>query len=1020
MSGGVVRWAMVNSRVVLLIVCCLIAFGVYGLRGIKKNEFPDFTIRQGIVVAVCPGMSITEVEDEVTKPLEDYIFGYKEVLKSKTKSVSRHGVAIIQIELNADLQDKDVFWNKFKHGLSVFRSSLPSSVLAVQVNDDFGDTSAILLTLESDSKTYRELGDIMSTLQDHLRGVEEIGRMTVLGERQEQVSIYVDYSRLAHYGIPFESIATTLYTKGFTTLSGSLRQDDYTSPIRVAHSMNVEGDIESVIVYASPTGEVVTVGDIAEVRREYAPLTSVITNNGVKSLLLSIEVKKGRSITDLGSKVDDILAAFAVDLPKDVTFFKITDQPQVVGHSVTEFLMELLIAICAVMVVVVLLLPWRVASIASATIPITIFISLGLFYALDIELNTVTLAALIVTLGMIVDNSIVIVDAYTDALRNGVARQTAAINSAQHFFRSILTATLAISITFFPLLITITGTFRDFLQAFPYAITIVLAVSLAVAELLVPYLLYRFVRVVESPTETSSMSWQQRFDHWLQGRYNAVLSSCFRHPWVTLTTGIATIVVAALCIPIVPMRLMPVADRDQFAIEVYLPTGTPIAHTIAVADSLESLLRDDPEIVSIAAFKGCSSPRFQMGYAPQIAGENYAQFVVNTVSNSATERLLDKYSTLNDAFPEAYIRFKQLAYGVEENAIEVRVSGDDWSAVQHYADTIAVLLRQRDDLWIVRTDANEPLMTTVVTLDEVRASRLAVTNAAVQMTLATRYTSPGIPIGTIWDGDYDYPIMLTSAAADSATVTTLQDELVPVMGGLRSVPLRDLATVRQDYEPGQLPHRNGLPTITVKADTRRGENTTRVTRQIVRELSEIPLQDGVTITYGGEQESNEENLPKIFAALAISVVIIFFLLVAHYKRVTLPVVLLFSLLLTLFGTVASVFIQGCNFGVTSFLGVISLMGILVRNAIIMYDYANELRAKEGMDVKTAIMTSAQRRMHPIFLTSMAASMGVIPMILGGSGLWQPMGVIICYGTLITMLLILTILPIAYWKLTNES
>ncbi len=1019
-KGGIVEWAMENHRVVLLIVCCLILFGVYSLNKMNKNEFPDFTIRQGVVVAVCPGMTANETEERVTKKLEDYIFSYKEVCKEKTKSVSRDGMAIIQIELNPDFNEKDVFWSKFKHGVAEFKSSLPQSVLAVVVNDDFGDTSAVLLSMESDGKTYRELSDFMDDLQDRLRTVEEVGRMKVLGMAKEQVSVYIDNARLAHYGISFESLALTLYTKGFTTTAGTLRQEGYNSPVHVVRALNVEEDVANQIVYSSPSGETVRLRDIAEVRKEYAPLTSMVTTNGKKCLVLSVEMKQGRNITEMGDNVDRILKEFGEQLPEDVSMTKITDQPRVVGDSVENFIKELLIAIAAVMIVVMLLLPFRVAAIASSAIPITIFTSLGLFYIFKIELNTVTLAALIATLGMIVDDTIVIIDGYIEGINAGRPRGEAAIKSARHFFMSILTATLSISITFFPFLITIKGTLRDFLLAFPYAITIVLLVSLVVAELVIPFFLYFFIRKPAAKERDGEQTALRAFDNWLQAGYNRLIDVCFKHPYATLATGVCSVAVGILLMQFMPIRLMPVADRNQFALEIYLPTGTPLARTIEVADSIENILHGDERVTSISSFKGMASPRFQTTYAPQFADESYAQFVVNTKSNKATEEVLDKFWTLHDMFPDTYLRFKQLAYGIEENPIEVRLSGFDYEALRVAADTITTLMRRNNKLWLVRPDTNEPLMTTVITPDRDKASRLGVGNANLELALASRYASSGIPVATLWDGDYSIDVCLKGANANMATVDELKAEMIPVMGGLRSVPLRTFADVDHSYEDGQIPHRNGIPTITVKAEVVRGENVLAETSRLQKQIAGTPLPEGVDVTYGGELANTNENLPNMVAALGISVMIIFFILLGHFKCINIPVLLLVGLSLTLFGTVASVFLQGTDFGITSFLGVISLMGILVRNTIIMFDYANELLYEGSLPVKDAVLQSAKRRMHPIFLTSIAASMGVIPMILGGSGLWRPMGAIICYGTLITMLFILTVLPIAYWKILKHD
>ena len=485
---------MHNRKIVILVVCCLVAFGMYSLPDMRKNEFPDYTIRQGVVIAAAPGVPADEIAEQVAKPLEDYIFSYKEVKKAKTFSKSTDGMAYIQVELNDDIDDKDAFWNRFRHGVADFKAQLPGNVLAIQVVDDFGDTSALLITMESGDKTYRELSDYMDALKDSLRRIESVGRMTVSGMRHEQIAIYVDNRRLANYGLSDRTLAATLAQKGFTTSGGRVKTADAVEPIYVEKSLNSVFDIRETIVYTDPDGRNIRLKDIADVRREYPAPESYIENNGKKCLLLSVEMKKGRNIVDMGREIDKAMAGFQQTLPADVSIFRITDQSQVVGDSVYNFLKELLIAVCAVIIVVMLLLPMKVALVAAFTIPITIFTSLGLFHAFGIELNTVTLAALIASLGIIVDDSIIIIDNYMEKLGEGVARWKASIDSTTHFLRSIFSATLAISITFFPFLFTTHGMLRDFLVSFPWAITIILGVSLLVATLFVPFIQFWFIR----------------------------------------------------------------------------------------------------------------------------------------------------------------------------------------------------------------------------------------------------------------------------------------------------------------------------------------------------------------------------------------------------------------------------------------------------------------------------------------------------------------------------------------------
>lgn len=1012
---NVVEWAMHYRQIIILVTCCLIAFGIYSLPRMQKNEFPDFTIRQGMVIAVAPGNTVDEMVEQVTKPLEDYIFTYKEVKKEKTFSTTRDGIAFIQVELIDELTNKDEFWSKFKHGVTGFKAQLPSNVLTVQVMDDFGDTSALLVTMESRDKTYRELSDYMDDLKDRLRKINSVGRLTVSGERQEQISIYLDPAKLSKYGLSEQTVAAQLFTKGFVTSGGRIQTPDYVLPVHVSPSYNTLYDVQQQIVFADLEGNNIRLKDIARVVKEYPHAESYIENNGKKCILLSIEMKKGKNIVQMGEEVNRLLQDFEKELPAEVDLYCITNQAKVVADSVDNFLHELVIAIIAVVIVVMLLLPVRVALVAASTIPVTIFISLGLFYALGIELNTVTLAALIVTLGMIVDNSIVIIDSYLEKIGEGMSRWHASIYSATHFFKSIFSATLAISITFFPFLIVIPGMIHDFLLSFPWSITLILGISLLVAMLLVPFMQFWFIRKPVSPVKKGFS-----FMDLLQTYYNKLLDVCFAHPYLTLGTGIASVVLGVLLMGKLPQKLMPIADRDQFAVEIYLPTGTAVEKTAVVADSVAHILRSDSRVVSVTSFIGCSSPRFHTAYAPQLGGANYAQLIVNTRGNTETVALLDEYAPrYTNAFPDARVRFKQISFSQSVYPVELRLSGQNLDSLKVIAGKYLSLLRSLPQVELAQTNFSEPQASAKIVLREDEASRLGINNIQLETTLAMRY-GDGVPAASVWEGDYCIPVAIKSEKADCADFTDLGNELIPASAGLATVPLRQVADILPSVKDGQLVRRNGIYTITVMSDVRRDVNVAAFTAQLKKKLAAIPLPQGVTLAYGGDDEQDNENMPPIMAALAIAAFIIFFILLAHFKRISISLLLFCSMTLCLFGTAVGVLIQGVDFGMTCTLGIISLMGIIVRNGIIMIDYAEELRVSEKLCVRDAIYHSARRRMRPIFLTSAAASMGVIPMILGKSGLWMPMGTVICYGTLITMIFLLTVLPVAYMLMLRGS
>ena len=406
-------------------------------------------------------------------------------------------------------------------------------------------------------------------------------------------------------------------------------------------------------------------------------------------------------------------------------------------------------------------------------------------------------------------------------------------------------------------------------------------------------------------------------------------------------TGVAFVAIGAVLISNLPQEMMPTADRNQFAIEIYMPTGMSLQRTSAVADSMASVLRKDKRVVSVTEFKGCSSPRFHTSYAPQTGGENFAQFIVNTAGVKQTIELLDYYSPrYTDYFPGAYVRFKQLSYSEAVNPVEVRLSGDNLDTLKRDAGKVLAMLRKMPGLTIVRTDMNEPLPSATVRLKADEAARLGISNLTVESTLAMRY-GEGMQVATVWEDGDAIPVTLKSTTAEQATNADLADELIPAAGGLAQVPLRQVADVKPGWEEGCIVRRNGRYTVTVQADVKRGLNITEANNKVVKAVNGIALSPGTSVSYGGEIENNDNYIPQIIAGLAVAIFIIFFILLFHLKKVSLALLVFSSIALCTFGTATSVLIQGIDFSVTCYLGVISLMGIIVRNGIIMIDYAEE-------------------------------------------------------------------------------
>ena len=857
------KWPLEHYSISLLIVGILFVLGIFGMIDMPKDEFPHATIRQGVVVAVYPGATSEEVEQQVARPLERYLFTYGEVNRAKTTTTSQNGMCIVMVKLNDDVNNKDEVWSKIKHGLNAFKPQLPSGVLAIVVNDDFGNTSALLIAIESDQRSYRELKQYSDDLSDRLRRIPSVANVKLFGEQKEQISLYIDRQRLQAYGIGQQMLFSRLQAQGITTMAGSISDDDQQVPIHVEAQENSEEEVANQIIFSDPvSGKVARVRDVASVVREYEPMSSRIEQNGHPCVLLSMEMTPGNNVVQYGREVDKVLSDFREnELPEDVSVTRIADKPKVVAMSVSDFLRDLLISMLIIILVMMVLFPLRSAVVAAITIPLTTFVSVSMMYMAGIELNIVTLAALIVVLGMVVDNAIVVIDGYLEYLGKGYEPKKAAIDSAKQYFMPMLLATICICAIFYPFLITMKGMFHDCLEDFPVTITINLMVSLFLAVTVIPFLEVRIIKPDKVKTGGNAIT------NWVQKTYNKVLAFTFSHPWVTIVGGVGVILLSSLIAPTLKIRLFPYTDRDQFAVEIFLPDGRGLAVTEQVADSVQHVLEKDEDIVGITGFIGCSSPRFMDAYAPQMAGSNYAQFIVNTKSDKATLKLLSKYQPmLSEAFPNAYVKFKRLDY-LEVNELEYRFYGDDLESLHVVAERLMERMREMPELEWVHTDYFQPYPIINVTLDPVTSAQLGITRTTAQLALSA--TSSDLKVGQIWEGNYELPIVvkddtdMTFSDIANLGVATPTSMLTAAFNEANTtVPLRQIARVEPKWSESRIVHRGGERCITVTAQFTQGVYTAPVEKEIARiMLQEIQLPQGVRSEVGGEIEYGDEALP---------------------------------------------------------------------------------------------------------------------------------------------------------------
>ena len=1029
------KWPLDHYPISLLIIGILFVLGIYGMYVMPKDEFPHATIRQGVVVAVYPGATSEEVEEQVAKPLERYLFTFGEVNRLKTTSQSQNGMCIMMVKLNDDVNNKDEVWSKIKHGLNNFKSELPAGVLAIVVNDDFGNTSALLVAIESDQRSYRELKKYSDDLSDRLRRIPSVANVKLSGAQKEQISLYVDRKRLQAYGIGQQLLFSRLQAQGITTLSGSISDDDQQVPIYVETMENSEEEIANQIIFSDPvTGKVARVRDVARVVREYPPHASRIEQDGHPCVLLSMEMTPGNNVVQYGQDVDRVLNEFRQnELPSDVKITRIADKPKVVSLSVTSFLRDLIIAMVIIILVMMVLFPMRSAIVAAVTIPLSTFVSVSIMYMMGIELNIVTLAALIVVLGMIVDNSIVVIDGYLEYLNKGYEPQRAAIDSAKQYFMPMMLATICICAIFYPFLITMKGMFHDCLEDFPVTITINLMVSLALAVGIIPFLETRIIKPGTVKTDGNAIT------KWVQRTYDRVLEFTFRRPWVTVFGGVALILLSCLIIPTLKIRLFPYADRDQFAVEIFLPEGKGLADSEAICDSVRHTLEKDELITSITSFIGCSSPRFMDAYAPQIAGSNYAQMIVNTKDEKATLDLLAKYQPmLSEAFPQAYVKFKRLDY-LEVSELEYRFYGENLDSLHVVAERLMERMRQMPELEWVHTDFFQPFPLISVKLDPVTSAQMGFTRTTAALALSA--SASDLRVGQVWEGDYDLPVVVrddTDMRYSDIEDMGISSPLTMLSAGVSktntTVPLRQIAKVQPKWSESRIMHRGGKRCITVTGHFAQGVFTSPVEYRLADIMQkELKIPQGVRCEVGGEIEYGDEAMPQIIGGITIAMVIVFFFLLFNFKKYGITLVCMVALALMIPGSLIGLGLMNRALGLTSIFGLITLMGMIMRNEILIFEHANDLIKKyvaehgdwtvsrEGYNeaVKQAAYDAGKRRMVPIFLTTATTAVGVVPMIIAQSSFWMPVGVTIFAGGIGSLILVVTMLPVIYWKVSTK-
>src|SRR5699024_2239900 len=604
-----------------------------------------------------------------------------------THSTSRNSVGYIIVELEDDVAEPDQFWSKLQLELQTLKKrSLPETVLGPLVQSDFGDTIALLLGIHSDKRDFTELQYYQSIIEEALRGIPAASKIKEIGKQEEAIYVTGDTKKLSLYGLSLSQVLLAMQGENRVFPNGSIDIGTNNVPFHTQGQYDDLSDIRNQIISATPSGDVIRLKEVATVKRQLKERENYMRVNGSPALFLSVEMHEGNNIVSFGEEVDETLKKVRQKLPSDVSVELLVDQPENVSNSINDFITEFFTALISVIVVTILLLPFRVALITDLAIPVTVALTFTSLNGLGIELQQVSLASLIVVLGLLVDDAIVIADEYVVKLGEGLKPYDAAWEAASELHIPILTAGLTIIGAFLPLVM-LSGNVGEYIVSLPLTVSIAIGASYAIAMLLTPYLCYYFIKEsIEEKEDSDSFSLMNS----LQRGYDWSIEKALEFPYWSLGIGVAFVLIGVLFLTGIEQKFFPDAERNQFVVELYMPEGTSLEKTNRAAHTVEKNLREDDRLTGLTTFVGSSAPRFYYNYASVFPQANFAQFLINTTSNDATEEWAEELETKMDGWvPGGMLIAKRMQQGVPNVApIEVRLVGHNLQELQQTSQKI--------------------------------------------------------------------------------------------------------------------------------------------------------------------------------------------------------------------------------------------------------------------------------------------------------------------------------------------
>ena len=1022
---NIIKSSLKHHQISLISILIIFIAGIYSLSTMSRRDSPEITVRQALIVCYYPGAKAVQIEEQVTKQIEDKLFSYAEVKKEKTYSNSYDNKVVLTVTLHDWVKTPDLFWERLGQGLyQLANTKLPDGVVGPFVNSDFGDTVAMLIGVESEKSSYSEIQEYIGIIENSIRRIPATSKIDKLGYWSDEIQVTTSSAKLAQYNIQINDIINILKSQNTIKYAGYIESDYSKINLHTTGLFKEIDQIKNQQVGETIEGSIIRLKDIADVERKRQDPTKYIRVNGKESntMLLSLQAESGYNIVDYGKEVDKAITESKKLLPSDINITIINNQPETVKAAVDDFLREFIIAVVAVILVIMILLPFRVAMIASFAIPISVGMTFSFLNLFGFELQQVSLAALIVVLGMVVDDAVVVIDNYISKLDAGMKRFDAAWKAASEFSMPMISSALTIIAAFLPLIFLLTGDTGEFIKSLPITIAIATACSLIVAFFLTPFLAFLFIKKGLKKNEKEEENKKKKFSllNFIQKYFDKLINFSMKFKKITLFIGLAVMILGVFLMKFPKQSFFPNAQRSQFVIQVIEPMDTKLEITNRDVKRIEEILKKDSSITSFSSFVGTSAPRVYYSFSPVFPQESYGMILVNTENTEHTVSLSAKYrDDLQNLLPNAQVDVMEFSQGVPViSAVEVRISGDNHNELKRIGESVKKVMRNTEGTRLVVEDFKNNFFIDV-NVNEIISNQTGYTTEIIADLLASGFY--GAPLSTFWEGDDPIPITFMFDKKSRKNYNDIMNTYLgsPITGQYNT--LRTMAEIAPKWQFGMLTRRNGIPTLTVGTKFKNGYLSSDIQAAIEPAIDTIHLKPGYQLEYGGVVESKNKTFGEMVMALIISLVIIFIILLFVFKDIKRPLIIMISIPLTLFGSMLGLIITGNVFSFTAFVGLIALCGIVIRNGVIMVEYSDELFETEGLSRNDAATESAKRRLRPIFLTTMAAAIGVVPMIVMKDPMWAPLASVFAFGIVFSMVINFMVLPVFYaWFIKSSK